>query len=100
MAIPELGCAAGPGMGLASAQALRVHFQHRHPQDLVRADGSLLPQSRLCGLQTWGAGSSCHEATAQCKDLAARRAQHAAANNGLLALKERFTAYRKDLKRV
>ena len=86
--------------GAATAQALRLHFAHRHPNDLVGVGGNLFPRCERCGVQTAAAGSARHEATATCRMRASRRARHAVAARCADATEHSFTAYGEPLRRV
>ena len=55
------------GKGSASQQALRLHFSHCHPNDLVGVGGNFFPRCERCRVQTRDAGSARHEATISCR---------------------------------
>ena len=67
------------GKGAASQQALRLHFSHRHRNDLVVTAGNCFPHCDRCGVQTRVADTPRHLATATCRSRAERRDQHAVA---------------------
>ena len=62
--------------------------------------GNLFPRCDRCGVQTRGAGSARHEATASCRSRAERRDRHAVAARCAAATEQEFTAYDKPLWRV
>ena len=76
----------------------------RHPTHtiIIPAEGSLThPRCHLCGMQTpAGSLSKGHMQTELCRDLCARRRQHAAAKDAQHALATQFHACGEELERV
>ncbi len=77
------------------------HFGMRHPTHtvIIPKEGSLpLLRCHLCGMQTPVESlSKGHTQTELCRDLCARKRQHAAARDSQLVLEMQFTAYGKEL---
>jgi hypothetical protein len=76
----------------------------RHPTHtvIILKEGLLpLPRCHLCGMQTPAESlSKRHTQMELCRDLCARKRQHAAARDSQLALEMQFTAYGKELEQV
>jgi hypothetical protein len=76
----------------------------RHPTHtvIIPKEGLLpLPRCHLCRMQTPTESlSKGHMQMELCRDLCARKRQHAAARDSQLALKTQFTAYGKELEQV
>jgi hypothetical protein len=92
-------------IGEASTKwALRRHFLHWHPQDLVvlPSKGTVpFPRCERCGMQTEvGALYGKHQCTQLCLEGWERKKQHEAAEAAWVALARTFTAYKEDLERV
>ena len=68
----------------------------RHPQHTARVQGRVLPKCRLCGLQTWAAGTVKHEQSAACKARTEQRRRREVAEEVAAAARRRFTAYQRD----
>jgi hypothetical protein len=84
--------------------ALRWHFLHHHPQDLIvlPSEGTVpYPKCKRCGMQTKvGALYGKHQRTWPCREGWERKKQHEATETAQVALARTFTAYGEDLKRV
>lgn len=88
------------GKGARSQQALRLHFSHQHPRDLVVTDGNCFPRCERCGVQTRDAGSARHRATATFRAHADRRDRHAVAARCATVTDHTFTANGNPLRRA
>jgi hypothetical protein len=93
------------GIGMAhTGHKLRHHYVMHHLIYLmiIPKEGSVpLLRCHLYGMQTpVEALSKGHTQTELCRDLCARKQQHAAARDSQLALKTRFTAYGEELEQV
>ena len=72
------------GYGCTTSFNLRWHFTFRHPRDVVEVQGECLPRCRQCGMQVersvWG--TTKHEASKTCREMADRRRRHRVAAEG------------------
>ena len=93
---PVPACPQGhEGRGCKTPFNLRWHFAYRHPRDKVVIRGECLPRCPCCGMQVAREvlGTTKHEESKTCKQMAARRRQHTVAAEGARALTRTFTAY-------
>ena len=83
------------GRGCKTPFNLRWHFAYHHPRDKVVIRGECLPRCPYCGMQVAREvlGTTKHEQSKTCRQMAARRHQHTVAAEGARALTRTFTAY-------